>query len=95
MKDCPVCHQPLRETPRYGVIVDVCPGCRGVWLDRGELEKVVALAREFRADDDDFDERRHKYDDKYYREHRDEYHGYHHKKKKKHGLFEVFGDLFD
>jgi len=99
MKDCPICHQPLRETPRYGVIIDVCPSCRGVWLDRGELDKVVALAREFHSDDD-FEERRSGHEEKPYREHYDrehydDYHGYRHKKKKKHGIFEVFGDLFD
>lgn len=40
---CPVCDEKLREIERYGVTVDICPACKGVWLDRGELEKVASL----------------------------------------------------
>ena len=40
--DCPVCGDKLRAIEKYGVEVDVCPGCKGVWLDRGELEKILA-----------------------------------------------------
>jgi Zn-finger nucleic acid-binding protein len=31
-------------TERSGVEIDYCPKCRGVWLDRGELDKIVALS---------------------------------------------------
>lgn len=41
---CPVCDETLREIQRHGVNVDICPGCKGVWLDRGELEKIVEMA---------------------------------------------------
>lgn len=42
---CPRCELvPLVERERDGVLVDACPECRGVWLDRGELEKLVARA---------------------------------------------------
>lgn len=41
--NCPVCDAPLRAIEKYGVEVDICPGCKGVWLDRGELEKIIAL----------------------------------------------------
>jgi Zn-finger nucleic acid-binding protein len=40
--DCPVCGDKLKAIEKYGVEVDVCPGCKGVWLDRGELEKILA-----------------------------------------------------
>ena len=40
----PVCDETLREVQKHGVNVDICPGCKGVWLDRGELEKIVELA---------------------------------------------------
>jgi Zn-finger nucleic acid-binding protein len=41
---CPVCPDAtLLMTDRQGVEVDYCPQCRGVWLDRGELDKLVAL----------------------------------------------------
>jgi Zn-finger nucleic acid-binding protein len=42
---CPRCDGLLDERERQGVTVDVCPGCRGVWLDRGELEKMLAYAK--------------------------------------------------
>jgi|SRR5687768_3595060 hypothetical protein len=42
---CPRCDGLLDERERQGVTVDVCPGCRGVWLDRGELEKMLAFAK--------------------------------------------------
>jgi hypothetical protein len=42
---CPRCHTTdLDEKDRQGVKIDVCPSCRGVWLDRGELEKLIAHA---------------------------------------------------
>ena len=42
---CPRCdNAALDERERNGVTVDVCRSCRGVWLDRGELEKVLAFA---------------------------------------------------
>ena len=41
--DCPVCGEKLREIERYGVMLDICPGCKGCWLDRGELEKIAAM----------------------------------------------------
>jgi Zn-finger nucleic acid-binding protein len=39
-------------TDRQGVEIDFCPQCRGVWLDRGELDKVVERASRFVDDDD-------------------------------------------
>lgn len=43
---CPVCDERMKEVERLGVSIDICPGCKGVWLDRGELEKLVALSRQ-------------------------------------------------
>ena len=39
--DCPVCESPMKEIERYGVDIDICPECKGVWLDRGEIEKIA------------------------------------------------------
>jgi uncharacterized protein len=39
--NCPVCNVPLNITDRQGVEIDYCPRCRGVWLDRGELDKII------------------------------------------------------
>lgn len=38
---CPVCDASLQMTERSGVEIDYCPACRGVWLDRGELDKII------------------------------------------------------
>lgn len=39
---CPVCvESPLVMTERQGMEIDYCPQCRGVWLDRGELDKII------------------------------------------------------
>lgn len=40
---CPVCQGEMREVARSGVMIDTCTRCRGVWLDRGELEKLSAM----------------------------------------------------
>jgi ribosomal-protein-alanine N-acetyltransferase len=40
---CPACGTGLHTVVRHGVEIDRCPACRGVWLDRGELEKIVAF----------------------------------------------------
>ena len=62
--NCPVDNETLQMTERSGVEVDYCPRCRGIWLDRGELDKILERAeREFtpvdrsrdRDDDDDRD----------------------------------------
>ena len=45
---CPVDGATLAMSERSGVEIDYCPQCRGVWLDRGELDKILA-----RADGDD------------------------------------------
>ena len=72
--NCPKCNIELRISEKEGVEIDYCPGCRGVWLDRGELEKIIERSnsnngyddydnydrRERRPDhdDDDHDDRR-------------------------------------
>lgn len=38
---CPCCNLPLQMSERQGVEIDYCPQCRGVWLDRGELDKII------------------------------------------------------
>jgi uncharacterized protein len=38
---CPVCRVPLAMSERQGIEIDYCPQCRGVWLDRGELDKII------------------------------------------------------
>ena len=65
---CPSDGARLVEIERSEIVVDACPECRGVWLDRGELDKIIDRAdgggdrqydrgRHF-DDDDDWDDRR-------------------------------------
>ena len=43
---CPNDNAAMQTMERAGVQFDMCPTCRGVWLDRGELEKLMAAANE-------------------------------------------------
>jgi Zn-finger nucleic acid-binding protein len=52
---CPSCGSELVGIERSGVHIDACRSCRGVWLDRGELDRIVEREREsIDADEDDF-----------------------------------------
>jgi uncharacterized protein len=94
---CPVCKtSDLLMAERRSVEIDYCPTCRGVWLDRGELDKLIALEANVpdtsvapRSRRDDYRERHHdhRYDDgrKY-----DDYRPGHHGHKKKRSLFDMF-----
>ena len=90
--NCPRCDGVvLSERERDGLLVDVCATCRGVWLDRGELEKLIARAtREFdevaprRDDTPPRGVRYHDDDDDY---------GRHPKKKRR--WIDSLGDIFD
>lgn len=39
--DCPIDGTQLTMSERQGIEIDYCPKCRGVWLDRGELDKII------------------------------------------------------
>ena len=101
--NCPVDGTLLTIADRSGIEIDWCPTCRGVWLDRGELDKVIERAApeltgggggSRRRDDDDRD--RYRDDRDRYRDDRDRYRddddhrsG---RRRKKGGLL---GELFD
>ncbi len=40
---CPVCGDKLRTIDRSGIEIDICPSCKGIWLDRGELDKLLDI----------------------------------------------------
>lgn len=42
----PIDGSPMRQIHRYGIEIDVCPTSGGVWLDKGELEKILHLLKE-------------------------------------------------
>jgi len=43
---CPSCNTALQMAERSGIEIDYCPSCRGVWLDRGELDKIIERSAE-------------------------------------------------
>jgi len=79
---CPNCSVNLVMADRSGIEIDYCPDCRGVWLDRGELDKIIERSAQNVKSfpDDNFREKQ------YYPKDSD----YRHKKRK--GLL---GELFD
>ncbi|MGR3320384.1 MAG: TFIIB-type zinc ribbon-containing protein [Pseudooceanicola sp.] len=93
---CPVDGTDLMMTDRQGVEIDYCPKCRGVWLDRGELDKIIdRSAQEVAANArrpapapgyDAPPPREAKYDPRY----RDDSRGYYKRKKRKSLLSEIF-----
>jgi Zn-finger nucleic acid-binding protein len=44
---CPIDQTELVMNERQGVEIDYCPTCRGIWLDRGELDKIVERSEQF------------------------------------------------
>jgi uncharacterized protein len=44
---CPKCNVMLVMAERQGIEIDYCPECRGVWLDRGELDKIIERSSEY------------------------------------------------
>lgn len=95
---CPICNVDLVMADRSGIEIDYCPQCRGVWLDRGELDKIIernAQAGGFATPPGGNLERNLREEEKRYRD--DDYKRYkddddYYKRKKKGGLL---GDLFD
>lgn len=81
---CPIDGAELVIAERSGVEIDYCPKCRGVWLDRGELDKIIERSAQYAAppppQQPRQDDRRYRDDDRSY-------------KKKRRGSF--LEDLFD
>lgn len=92
---CPICvDTDLLMTDRNGIEIDYCPKCRGIWLDRGELDKIIERSSEYSSQPankpshyDDRDDR-HYHDKKYSDD--DYYKDKHYKHKKKNFFSEIF-----
>lgn len=92
--NCPKCFEPLRISDRQGIEIDYCPDCRGVWLDRGELDKIIERTMQsdmHQSREPDIEYRQHK---DYHRDQQKYDKGYHKSSKRKHIIKELF-DLFD
>lgn len=102
---CPRCEDAeLQARDRQGVTVDLCVGCRGVWLDRGELEKLMAQAERAAAEEEAFHANRSRrerddtpprvqLDPRAAPQHHGGYHSGHPRKRKT--FLDTLGDLFD
>ncbi len=94
---CPVDGTKLVPMERQGIEIDHCPSCRGVWLDRGELDKIIdrsagpapapAAPPPQQQFDDPYRDRRQYEDRRHYDDHRHYGHGH---KKRKSFLEELF-----
>lgn len=79
---CPNCNVNLVMSERSGIEIDYCPDCRGVWLDRGELDKIIERSNGATSNQPTYQQ----HDKKQYSKESD----YHYKKKKS-----IFSELFD
>ena len=84
---CPNCDETLVMTDRQGIEIDYCPKCRGVWLDKGELDKLIERASGYTTPGpSQFEENKRQYPQP------GGYHDPYYKHKKKKGFL---GDFFD
>ena len=99
---CPADEAELKMTERQGIEIDYCPQCRGVWLDRGELDRIIERSASVSSSSSERGRSEERYDerdrDDRYRDERDEKYNdnregrsYQRKGKRKSFL----GDLFD
>jgi len=49
--NCPNCGTQMRATVRFGIEIDYCPSCKGIWLDKGELDKIIQREKQHYRDD--------------------------------------------
>ncbi len=88
---CPVCEVELTMSERQGIEIDYCPKCRGIWLDRGELDKIIERSVSYDEDlnkQQSFSNEKH---DDYYKKQKYENDQYYKKNKRR----SFFDDIFD
>ncbi len=87
---CPIDQATLAIAERQGIEIDYCPTCRGVWLDRGELDKIIA-ASSSHSDSETYEQPRSLNREQRRPDHDDRSYEHDRKRKKKSFL----GDIFD
>ena len=88
---CPNCSDQMQIMQKYNIDIDFCSSCKGVWLDRGEIDKLAKI--QSRYEDEEYNRnhyRKSEYDDE-----EDDYDDdkYYYSKRRKRGGF--LGNLFD
>lgn len=102
---CPIDNIDLMMTDRQGIEIDYCPKCRGVWLDRGELDKLIERSTSAPAPRADvpYQEQpqappqyqRPQYEDRGYRRHDDDDDDHRHRRGYPHKRKSFLGEIFD
>lgn len=82
---CPRCNTQLQISNDHDVEIDHCPQCRGIWLDRGELEKIIQRSS-------DYSFRHDSHDDDHHSPHYNSHHEHDHHSGRKRSFL---SDLFD
>ena len=93
---CPNCNETLIMADRQGIEIDYCPACRGVWLDRGELDKIIERSASYSQQTDTDFNREHADPYREQRSHSSQHGHYndpHYKSKKKKGFLSDFFDF--
>ena len=88
---CPICEVDLVMAERQGVEIDYCPKCRGVWLDRGELDKIIEKSAGGGYEAPSRPQQGSYRDDGYHHDDKHGYSGQPYQKRKS----SIIGDLFD
>ena len=84
---CPSCSETLLMSEKNGIEIDYCPNCRGIWLDRGELEKIIERSADHYSKRENYDSDYKRYG---YNEYNNQHRQHPHKKKKS-----FLNELFD
>ena len=80
---CPKCSTQMQLMQRYESFIDYCPSCKGVWLDRGEIDKIAQIQSSYEDEHyNNYHYRNGEYVDDYYYDNRRRRRGF-------------FGDLFN
>ena len=93
----PIDGSPMREVERFGVKMDICPTSGGIWLDRGELEKIIMMIREegLRDGGDQGSAAAHAYSEAPAQRRESRSYDEHPRRKKKDSIFDNLMDIFD
>lgn len=98
---CPNCSETLLMTERNNIEIDYCPSCRGIWLDKGELDKMLEYAEQKYSSSEQQGQNQNqynqqqsykKYDNDHYKQDHQKHNPHYQKPYKKKGFL---GDLFD
>ncbi|OUN42090.1 zf-TFIIB domain-containing protein [Enorma massiliensis] len=94
---CPVCKDvTLLMSEKNGVEIDYCPECRGIWLDRGELDKIIDRARDARDGYRESERQEYRREERRDDRHEDRYDArYDKKSKKKQSPLSALGDIME